>query len=87
MQVKNLWDRGKYYILLYCNTRVVPVRISEGTAALHLLCTSHLKPTPHTPPRARAPRTPHQAGIITSYSPAYVSLGGGENTRFHFFVV
>ena len=27
-----------------------------------------------------------KAGIITSYSPACVSLGGGVNTRFHFFV-
>ena len=27
-----------------------------------------------------------KAGIITSYSPVCVSLGGGVNTHFHFFV-
>ena len=37
---------------------------------------------PPTPPRACLGET----GIITSYSPACVSLGGGANTRFHFFV-
>ena len=43
------------------------------------LCTSHLKPHPW---HARG-----KAGTITSYSPACVSLGGGVNTHFDFFVV
>ena len=43
------------------------------------LCTSHLKPHPR---HARG-----KAGTITSYSPACVSLGGGVNTHFDFFVV
>ena len=41
------------------------------------LCTSHLNPPGHW--RGKA-------GTITSYSPVCVSLGGGVNTRFHFFV-
>ena len=43
-----------------------------------MLCTSHLKP-PH-PGHGQG-----EAGTITSYSSACVSLGGGVNARFHDF--
>ena len=46
--------------------------ISQWQYHLSLLCTSHL--------------TSHPPGIITSYSPASVSLGGGVNTHFRSFL-